>query len=247
LLLFLAALAGCADGDQRAARERTDTPVAQGTVAPATSPKPEERGRKKQQASRRAATPVPTPNASAYVACDANITVKAATTTCPFAQNVFYEYWTAGGDDFDGYSPVSKQSYAMACRGRATIACTAGDGAEVRFSARAVALYDKAQADEYAASHDLGPDADIDESYDDEYAGGGYDESYDDDYGDDDLGDSYDDYEDAGYNDGDGVTEPGENIPYYDEGNGYRVQCEDGTYSHSGGSQGARSHHGGVR
>ena len=35
-------------------------------------------------------------------------------------------------------------------------------------------------------------------------------------------------------------------IPNYDNGNGSTVQCEDGTYSHSGGIQGACSHHGGV-
>ena len=41
------------------------------------------------------------------------------------------------------------------------------------------------------------------------------------------------------------MTEP-ENIPYYDEGRGYRVRCADGTYSQSGGIQGACSHHGGI-
>ncbi len=41
-------------------------------------------------------------------------------------------------------------------------------------------------------------------------------------------------------------TPPGENIPNYDNGRGYRVQCADGTYSQSGGIQGACSHHGGV-
>jgi len=34
-------------------------------------------------------------------------------------------------------------------------------------------------------------------------------------------------------------------IPNYDNGNGSTVQCADGTYSHSGGIQGACSHHGG--
>jgi hypothetical protein len=35
-------------------------------------------------------------------------------------------------------------------------------------------------------------------------------------------------------------------IPNFDNGNGSVVQCTDGTYSHSGGIQGACSHHGGV-
>ena len=41
-------------------------------------------------------------------------------------------------------------------------------------------------------------------------------------------------------------TPPGSNIPNYENGNGYRVQCADGTYSQSGGIQGACSYHGGV-
>jgi bifunctional non-homologous end joining protein LigD len=41
---------------------------------------------------------------------------------------------------------------------------------------------------------------------------------------------------------------PGPNIANYPNGRrGYRVQCRDGTYSHSGGIQRACSHHGGVR
>jgi hypothetical protein len=43
-----------------------------------------------------------------------------------------------------------------------------------------------------------------------------------------------------------GGTAPGQNIPNYENGRGYRVQCNDGTYSRSGGIQGACSHHGGV-
>jgi hypothetical protein len=35
-------------------------------------------------------------------------------------------------------------------------------------------------------------------------------------------------------------------IPNYDNGTGSTVQCSDGSYSHSGGRQGACSHHGGV-
>jgi hypothetical protein len=159
--------------------------------------------------------------APAYVACDANITVKATTTTCPFAENVFYGYWTADGDDFSAYSPARRQSYDIACTEAAKIICKAGDGAEVQFSVRAVERYDQSQADAYADSHDLGPDADSDESDDHE---------------------STTDEPATG-----GITEPGENIPYYDQGNGYRVQCSDGTYSQSGGIQGACSHHGGEQ
>ena len=88
--------------------------------------------------------------ADRLVACDANIRVKAATTMCPFADNVFYTY--------------------------------------------------------YAASHDTGPVQDEDEA-------------------------------DSGV---------GRNIPNYDNGTGYRVQCADGMYSQSGGRPSACSGHGGV-
>jgi hypothetical protein len=38
----------------------------------------------------------------------------------------------------------------------------------------------------------------------------------------------------------------GDEIPNYENGTGYRVQCADGMYSHSGGRPGACSGHGGV-
>ncbi len=98
----------------------------------------------------------------------------------------------------------------------------------MRFGSHAVALYDQDQADAYAATHDLGP---VEAADTDAY-------SADDDYGDESA--------ESGYDNGDGVTEAGENIPYYEEGDGYRVQCADGTYSQSGGIQGACSHHGGI-
>ncbi len=172
------------------------------------------------------------PPGPAYVQCDANIRVRAATTTCSFAQNVFYGYWVAG-DSFSAYSPATRQAYAMSCDEGSTIVCRAGDGGEVRFAARAVELYSQSQADAYVASHDLGPDGDA-------VDGNADDRAYDDEI----YADEVD--EDDGYDDGDDVTEPGENIPYYDEGRGYRVECEDGTYSQSGGIQGACSSHGGV-
>ena len=121
------------------------------------------------------------------------------------------------------------------------VACTSSDGSGVRFPAAALDAYSHNQADAYAASHDLGPDAyewalPPEESNDYSYR----DEPPDDeDYGgySDDDGYSEDDY---------GGTLPGENIPNYDNGRGFRVQCNDGTYSKSGGIQGACSHHGGV-
>ena len=121
-------------------------------------------------------TPIATPEASAapprvpstrrrhhrvvLTACDANIEVKAATTSCPFAENVFYAYWQAqqAGDaaSVEAYSPVTRRTYALTCVERALISCRAGDGGYVRFPSTAVQAYDAEQAASYACSHDLG-------------------------------------------------------------------------------------------
>jgi hypothetical protein len=54
------------------------------------------------------------------------------------------------------------------------------------------------------------------------------------------------DLQDTGSEDDPGFCDTHTCIPNYDNGNGSLVQCSDGTYSHSGGIQGACSHHGGV-
>jgi hypothetical protein len=101
--------------------------------------------------------------AATYVACDANITAKAGTTSCPFAQNVFYEFWRAvqnGDDAIRAYSPVTQRSYEMDCSAGATVVCRGGDGSDVRFGMSAVEAYDSAQAERYLCSAELGPDID---------------------------------------------------------------------------------------
>jgi hypothetical protein len=100
------------------------------------------------------------PVASGRRGCDANLTVKASTTSCAFGQNVFYGYWKAqdqGDDAFEAYSPITKRSYAMSCSAGSTVICRAGDGGEVRFPQAAVDAYDADQAARYAATHDTGP------------------------------------------------------------------------------------------
>jgi hypothetical protein len=114
------------------------------------------------------------------------------------------------------------------------VVCRAGDGAEIRFSVSSVEAYSDDQARAFATAQDLGPEGDSADAY----AGT-------DDYPDDNgsPGDYSDDSGSDSYN-----LSPvyGQNIPNYDEGNGYRVQCADGMYSQSGGIQGACSGHGGV-
>jgi hypothetical protein len=91
--------------------------------------------------------------------CDANISAKRATTSCRFAENVFYGFWQAqrqGDDAFTAYSPVTKQSYPMSCTSGRTVVCRAGDGAEIRFAMAAIRAYTTEDAARYAATHDTG-------------------------------------------------------------------------------------------
>jgi hypothetical protein len=107
-----------------------------------------------------------TRTASAMRTCDANITARRATTSCRFAENVFYGYWKAqdqGDDAFTAYSPVTKQTYSMSCSGETTVICRAGDGGEVHFPMAAVRAYTAENAAHYAATHDTGPASPSDE------------------------------------------------------------------------------------
>jgi hypothetical protein len=168
---------------------------------------------------------------AAFVRCDANIQAKQSTTTCAFANNVFYEYWSSGFRHVvRAYSRAAGRVFTTRCATRdAEVECKTGDGGVVRFSQAAVDRYSQSQADSYAAHHDLGPEPtapDPDTSGLDAgtepSAGGSPDSSTD-------------------------FCATHDCIPNYDNGHGSTVQCADGTYSHSGGIQGACSHHGGVR
>jgi hypothetical protein len=103
------------------------------------------------------------------------------------------------------------------------VACISSDGGALRFTQAAVDTYSQSLADSYARSADLGPDP---------YEGS--------------PGASVpSDPEPSVPEDSAALPDNG-NIPNYDKGNGYRVQCNDGMYSQSGGIQGACSGHGGV-
>jgi hypothetical protein len=219
------ALAGCGDTpsrqtDQFAAALATPSSTAVARVTP--TPRRHRGPRLTPAATATAAPP-------ALQACDPNITVRAATTTCGFAQNVFYAFYTDGSietqNGLRAYSPATGQDYAVACAtdGAENVTCVAGDGGEVHFNLAAVRVYDDVQAARYASTHDLGPGARGDAA---EPVSG------------------MDDTEDQP-SDENGPT-PANEIPNYDNGNGYPVQCADGMWSQSGGIQGACSGHGGV-
>ena len=96
-------------------------------------------------------------------ACDANIRVKAATTSCPFAQNVFLAYWMdhdspgvfADSSGLPAYSPAADEMFTVDCGGDPVV-CKAGDGGYVTFPMSAVEAYTMRDAKRYAASHDTG-------------------------------------------------------------------------------------------
>jgi hypothetical protein len=100
---------------------------------------------------------------AALTACDANIRVKAATTSCAFAQNVFLAYWMdrtspgvfADTEGLPAYSHAVDKMFAVACSGDPVV-CEAGDGGYVTFPISAVEAYTMADARRYAASHDTG-------------------------------------------------------------------------------------------
>ena len=111
---------------------------------------------------RKSRPPSPKPKAApAFVACDPNIEAKAGTTTCPFAQNAFWTYWTSGesSSPLQVWSPAVQSSFDTTCESDGVQAsCTTPDGGVVRFPQAAVDSYSQSQADAYASGHDLGPD-----------------------------------------------------------------------------------------
>jgi hypothetical protein len=167
-------LAACGAGDGGQARTVT---VARETTPAQTPPEQHKKPAEKRQA--RAAHKAPSPAAPTYTACDANITVKSATTTCPFAENVFYEYWYSWNyhemEAFAAYSPAVSRWFDMACRGASQIVCVTGNDGHVRFPMQAVEAYTEKAATAYAADHTVSvtPEDNYDSSPSEPDASGG--------------------------------------------------------------------------
>lgn len=193
------------------------TPAAAVATTPAPSVRPKTSRRSKRSTTTR------------WTTCDANIDALSPHTSCPFAQNAFYEYWAAGGDSpLEVYSPAVGRAFTTECEDQGLqITCRTGDGGIARFSSTAVAEYDEQQALAYRSTHDTGTGS---TSATARVAVGEAPE------------DEVDQYETAGEDED--LT--GGEIPNYDSGTGFRVQCADGMYSKSGGRPGACSGHGGV-
>ena len=233
LVLTASALSACGSTETTKTVTVT-TPAASTTPDTSTSATTERPAKRRTHTRSRAAktTKVPT-----FSQCDANIRVRTATTTCPFAQNVFLAYWTTqnyGDFQLSAYSPAAGREFDVDCTSGQSVVCTSGDGSEVSFRESAVGAYSLAQAKRYVSTHDVGDDI-FPWTY-----GGEPSESSDSTPSESTSSTPSSSVPDTS------STPPGGNIPNYDNGRGSRVQCADGTYSHSGGIQGACSHHGGI-
>jgi hypothetical protein len=171
--------------------------------------------------------------AHGFVHCDANIQARVPTTSCGFAQNAFYEYWTSGQSaSIDVYSPATDSVYLTQCTpGEGWIVCTTADDGAVKFPQGSIDSYSQSQADAYAAAHNTGSDS----SSVGTNGSSSPDSS---------SGPAAPDSTNAGADPN--FCDTHDCIPNYPNGNGSTVQCADGSYSQSGGIQGACSHHGGV-
>ena len=99
--------------------------------------------------------------AAPFARCDGYVQV-GPSTSCAFANNVFYEFFEAQpARSFSAYSPTTGQVYEMSCSGGSVVTCGGGQGAKVRFPMSAVDMYTERDATAYASSHDLGPDATV--------------------------------------------------------------------------------------
>jgi hypothetical protein len=94
---------------------------------------------------------------SAFAGCGGYLEALAGTTSCEFANNVFYSFYEAQPDrQFSAYSPATGELYDVSCTGGSEITCRGGQGAQVRFPMSAVDLYTDGDAVAYASSHDVG-------------------------------------------------------------------------------------------
>jgi hypothetical protein len=90
-------------------------------------------------------------------ACDANVRAKAATTTCGFAENVFYEYWRqieyGEVTDIKAFSSALGAFLHVNCDQGDAVVCRTSAGAVVRFPLSAVNAYTLENATHYAENH----------------------------------------------------------------------------------------------
>jgi hypothetical protein len=124
-------------------------PAREPAAPPKTSPKPD--------ADSDAAPTTPRRPKTVLTACDANVRAKAATTTCAFAENVFYEYWRqleyGEGTDIKAFSSALRAFLPVSCDHGDAVVCRTSAGAMVRFPLSAVNAYTLENAAHYAENH----------------------------------------------------------------------------------------------
>lgn len=178
----------------------------------------------------------PALDSQGYRSCDPNVKAKAATTTCGFAENAFWSYWRSGeAQAIRVYSPATGRTFATACTASGSkVVCRTRDKGVVKFPQAAVDSYTAGQAAHYAATREThAPGTSLPRA-----------------------NPAPRDTPAPTYTPPavpapatapeDDFCDTHNCIPNYPDGNGSTVQCADGTYSQSGGIQGACSHHGGV-
>jgi hypothetical protein len=150
-LLAAVAASGCDSNGQGAKTVTVDRQV---TVESRPTPR---KPRHKPRPSSTTPAPAPAPE---FVYCDSNIRAKVGTTTCPFAENAFWTYWTSGeSGSFTVWSPAAHATFATRCDSDGVqVTCTTTDDGAVKFKQASVDRYSQSQADAYAGGHDLGPD-----------------------------------------------------------------------------------------
>ncbi len=85
-----------------------------------------------------------------------------SSTSCKFAENIFYEYTQSNqdpsGQDMTVCSPTTQQDYAVTCSldQQGNVDCSTPTGAYTTFSESAVSAYTPGEAAAYASSADLG-------------------------------------------------------------------------------------------
>lgn len=101
-------------------------------------------------------------NLRRFVSCDGNVKAKSPQTSCPFAENVFWAYWSYEKTRrLKVWSPTVQETFTVRCRQySSTVRCTTPEHAVVRIRAAAIDAYTQSDADRYATGHDLGPDPD---------------------------------------------------------------------------------------
>lgn len=212
------AIAGCGSSDVTTKTVTVTKTTATPAAASATSTVPV------------ASTPAHPP--IAYKHCDANIRARKVTTTCGFAENTFYAYYKSpGAATLAVWSPAVQRTFSTHCsRTVGVVTCRTADHGVVKFPQSAIDAYDDQQAAAFASAHDIGDSARTPSAAAPSTS-----------VADGPAGSSADDDSDSS-----SFCDTHDCIPNYSNGNGSTVQCSDGSYSHSGGIQGACSHHGGV-